>query len=62
MARPIEIVRLNGNDKLVIDNALMLYRKRFENFGEYDPRNEIGEAKRHAFDQINELRRKVIEL
>ena len=54
--------RLNGNDKLTIDNALMLYRKRFENYEGYPQGNEIGEAKRHAFEQINELRRKVIEL
>lgn len=50
------------NEKLVIDNALMLLRKRYEDYPRYDPRNEIGQAKLAKFNEINQIREKVMEL
>jgi hypothetical protein len=63
MARPISSdVRLSGNDKFIIEKALILYRLRFEDYEKYPERNEIGQQKREVFDEINRIRGKVMEL
>ncbi len=63
MARPLSSdVRLNGNDKRLLEQALIHYRKRFEDYERYPQRNEIGQHKQTMFDQINQLRGKVFDL